>query len=214
MGFSCMIYEFALAQTLSLLLGQTAVRYPITIGLYTAALGFGSLCFNYIYKNTKVLILKLIKIEILITIISCSAFILLFLCDFIFKSEWLNTTLIFETIVMQSLTHLLVFIIGFLSGVELPLLMEMGEEYKAISSIRILAGDYFGTLLAAVFFPLIFLPNLHLFSIIVIATLLNLTSAVFLYIFYLKKENQKNKAYLFIWPALSMLLLIFFERFF
>jgi spermidine synthase len=209
-----MVYEFALAQTLSLLLGQTTLRYPITIGLYTASLGFGSLLFAGLFKNTKLTVMRLIKVEISIAIISCLAFVFLFLFDFIFKTQWFQTHLPIETMVMPIFTHLLVLLIGFLSGAELPLLMEIAEEHKTLSAIRVLSGDYFGTLLAAILFPLALLPNLHLFSIVVLATFLNLLSAICLYYFFIEKEARLNSVLLFIWPSIGMLLLLCFQGLF
>jgi spermidine synthase len=209
-----MVYEFALAQTLSLLLGQTTLRYPVTIGLYTAALGFGSLGFSRVFKNTKSNLMKLIKIEVGIAVLSCLSFILLFLCDYIFKLDWFQSILPIESISMQILTHLLVLLIGFMAGAELPLLMAICEEKKILSAIRVLSGDYFGTLLAAVLFPLVLLPNLHLFSIIVLATFFNLLSAVLLYYFFTEKNLRPKSPYLFFWPSLSMFLLICLEMLF
>lgn len=211
LGFSCMVYEFALAQTLSLILGQTTLRYPMTIGLYTAALGFGSLFYEKLFATTESYILKLVKVEVTIAVLACFSFVLLFLLDFAFKSNWLLILLPFESMIFSTLAHGLVFIIGFLSGTELPLLMKISEEQKALTPLRVLAADYFGTLAAAVFFPLLLLPYLHLFSIVALATVLNLSSAVVMLAFFTTEFSIKNKITYFLWPLVGIIILLSLE---
>lgn len=206
-----MVYELALAQTLSLILGQTTLRYPMTIGLYTAALGFGSLLYEKIYPSISSSILKLVKIEITIAILACFSFFFLFLLDYAFKLNAFPALLTYENILFNILSHCLVFIIGFLSGTELPLLMKISEEQKALTPLRVLAADYFGTLAAAVFFPLLLLPYLHLFSIIVLATILNLSSAIVMLFFFTSDFSIKNKVFYFLWPTIGIIILLSLE---
>lgn len=206
-----MVYELALAQTLSLILGQTTLRYPTTIGLYTAALGFGSLLYEKIFPSLSSSILKLVKIEITIAILACFSFFFLFLLDYAFKLNAFPVLLPYESILFNILSHSLVFIIGFLSGTELPLLMKISEEQKALTPLRVLAADYFGTLAAAVFFPLLFLPYLHLFSIIVLATILNLSSAIVMLFFFTSDFSIKNKVFYFLWPTIGIIILLSLE---
>lgn len=212
LGFSCMIYELALAQTLSLILGQTTLRYPMTIGLYTAALGFGSLFYEKLYPSTPSSILKLVKVEVTIAVLACFSFSFLFLLDFAFKLNWLPALLPFESTIFSTLAHGLVFIIGFLSGTELPLLMKISEEKCSLTPLRVLAADYFGTLLAAVFFPLLLLPYLHLFSIVVLATILNISSAAVMIVFFTTEFTFKNKMTYFFWPLVGVITLLSLER--
>jgi len=191
MGMSCMIYEFALAQTLSLLLGHSTMRYQLTIGLYAASLGFGSLFYKKILnhlsltphdQNSRFLwnVQSLIFIEILISIISSATFGILFLLD-----RQVNSLL------MEVLSHLVIILIGFLNGVELPLLMEMSEDKQILLPSRVLAADYLGTLLGAILFPLVLLPQWHLFSIVAGATMINLFSAILLQRSFLKDLTFK-----------------------
>lgn len=196
MGMSCMVYEFALAQTLSLLLGHSAMRYQLTIGLYAASLGFGSLFYkkilNQFIKRVKKSdaemqnVQSLIFIEILISIISSVTFGLLFLFD-----RHVNSFL------MEVLSHLVIILIGFLNGVELPLLMEVSEDKQILLPSRVLAADYLGTLLGAILFPLVLLPQWHLFSIVASATIVNLLSAILLQRSFLKNlpDNWQTLMY-------------------
>jgi spermidine synthase len=207
-----MIYEFALAQTLSLILGHSALRYPIAIGIYKAALGFGSLFFEKLFPSVESNVLRLVKIELVISIVACLSMVFLFLINSLFVNGWVSVGEIYEKTILISLTHGLVFVIGVLSGAELPILMQMSEENRLLSSAKVLSADYFGTLIAAVIFPLILLPNIHLFSIVIMATVVNLASA-FLIIKVFGKENLiiKNKLKLFLWPTFSILLLFSLE---
>lgn len=211
LGFSCMVYELALAQTLSLILGQTTLRYPMTIGLYTAALGFGSLFYEKIHSNISSSVIKLVKIEINIALFACFSFFFLFLLDYVFKLNQLTFLLSYESTLFNILSHGLVFIIGFLSGAELPLLMKISEEHKILTPLRLLTADYFGTLAAAVLFPLLLLPSMHLFSIIVLATILNLSSAVVMMFFFTSEFSLKNKIFYFLWPLLGIAILLSLE---
>ena len=45
-SFCSIVYELLLAQTLSTVLGNTVVRYSLTIGFYLAAKGIGAMLCN------------------------------------------------------------------------------------------------------------------------------------------------------------------------
>lgn len=168
-AFSGMIYELGLAQIQSAILGGTAVRYAITIGLFTAALGIGALAFEALIKKYSFEKLFLIVQTALAWVGLLSPFLLIHA----------NT----DSIISNNLPSIA---IGFLSGIELPLLMSLSTEKNR--SI-VIAFDYLGMFAATLFFPLLLLPKIGVIGTISIASMLNAILAIFL----LKTEVFKLK---------------------
>src|SRR5690606_234099 len=115
-----LFYELVLAQTLSAILGDTAHRYNVTIGLYIASMGIGAL----IYEKLKLVNLRpaLIRVEVILALVGGFAPLLSLMWDNALRDSgstgaWL----------ISSGLHFLIILIGLLSGLELPLLMDMGE---------------------------------------------------------------------------------------
>ncbi len=74
-AFCSIVYELLMAQTLSLLTGNSVLRYSTTIGLYLASLGLGAfLCTN---KRLVRPVETLWKVEILLSLIGGAAVVLL-----------------------------------------------------------------------------------------------------------------------------------------
>ena len=74
-AFCSIVYELLMAQTLSLLTGNSVLRYSTTIGLYLASLGLGAfLCTN---KRLVRSVETLWKVEILLSLIGGAAVVLL-----------------------------------------------------------------------------------------------------------------------------------------
>ena len=81
-------------------------------------------------------------------------------------------------------------LIGFLSGIELPLLMDIFNNNNNSYSGLILALDFFGTFLGTILFPLILIPYFNFIQIPAIIGCLNLSS---LFIIIFKSNNIKFK---------------------
>lgn len=187
------LYELLLAQALSTTMGNTALRYNTTIGLYIAAMGFGALLYKKFIRRD--ILEEFVKIELLLSIIGGVAPILALVFDYSFNkiatstgvsffSNWIQTPLF-------TINHLLIIAIGFLSGLELPLLIDMGKRFDRKKASFVLAYDYFGTLIGAIIFPIIILPQLHLFTIGYVVSAINIVVALFVMI----KFNIKNNKY-------------------
>ena len=177
-----------MAQTLSALMGNTVLRYSVTIGIYLASLGIGAmLCKKGDEQNSTN---RLIRIEIWLSTIGGLA--VLMLCSFDVAQRFLGTINLFSSqgfggtlpkFLFFVLCHLIIVIIGILSGFEIPLLIALGEAKKPNSMNVVLGVDYFGSLLGAVLFPLILLPQLGLFAVSYLTGLLNAAACVLLLIF-------------------------------
>ena len=191
------LYELLLAQTLSTTMGNTALRYNTTIGLYIAAMGFGALLYKKFIKQD--VLEEFIKIELLLSLIGGVAPIMALVFDYSFNqiangsgvsffSNWIQFPLF-------TLNHLLIVAIGFLSGLELPLLINMGKRFDKKKGSFVLAYDYFGTLIGAILFPIAILPQLDIFTIGYVVSIMNIVMA-FTVMTKLKVKNNKYKIFI------------------
>lgn len=201
------LYEFLLAQSISTTMGNTALRYNLTIGLFIASMGFGALLYKKIIS--KEYFKEFIKIELLLSLIGGVAPVLVLIIDYLFNHFSRSTGISFFSNWIQAslftLNHLLIVAIGFLSGLELPLLMDMSKQFKATKGHLVLAFDYLGTLLGAILFPIFILPSLHLFTIGYVVSLINILVAFFV----MNKMKINNKSYkLITWAMLIVWILI------
>ncbi|MBY0413529.1 MAG: S-adenosylmethionine decarboxylase [Bdellovibrionales bacterium] len=188
------LYELLLAQALSTTMGNTALRYNTTIGLYIAAMGFGALLYKKFVRFD--VFSEFIRLELLLSIIGGVAPILALVFDYSFNklshasgmsffSNWIQFPLF-------TANHLLIIGIGFLSGLELPLLIDMGKALDKKKGSFVLAYDYFGTLIGAILFPIVILPQLHIFTVGYVVSLMNLLVAGLVMV-RLKVENSLYK---------------------
>lgn len=203
------LYELLLAQALSTTMGNTALRYNTTIGLYIAAMGFGALLYKRFIK--KDVLVEFVKIELILSFIGGIAPILVLMSDYFFNFMARGTGVSFFSNWIQgplfTFNHLLIVLIGFLSGLELPLLIDMGKKFDKRKGNFVLAYDYFGTLIGAILFPIIILPQLHIFTIGYVVSAMNIIVALFVMI-KLKIDNKLYKALIIFMLILwSMLIL-------
>ena len=203
------LYELLLAQTLSTTMGNTALRYNTTIGLYIAAMGFGALLYKKFIKRD--VLEEFIKIELILSLIGGAAPILALVFDFSFNkiangngisffSNWIQMPLF-------TMNHLLIIGIGFLSGLELPLLIDMGKKFDKRKGSFVLAYDYFGTLIGAVLFPIVIIPQLHIFTIGYVVSIMNIVMA-FAVMSRFKVKNNKYKVFIVLMLIMWILLLL------
>lgn len=186
------LYELLLAQSLSSIMGNTILRYNMTIGLYVAAMGFGAIVYNKIKHSN--IDKTLLLVEFFLALIGFLAPVLVLIFDrvmFNFSNSW---TIPYYSDKVQTpifiFNHFLIIAIGFLSGFELPLLMDVFKKFSQKSSLGILGLDYVGTLLGAISFPVLILPYFSIFQIAAIVAIMNLSGAVFLGLFIAEKKNK------------------------
>ena len=183
-SYCSLLYELLLAHTMGLLFGDTVIQYSLTIGIYLFSLGIGS----FLTDRLKHVRRSLFWVEIALSIIgSLAAIVLLFNQDFILLSKLFGMGL--PLWIVNAIFYLPVLIIGILSGMEIPLFYRIAEGSSDLS--RVLAYDYFGSLVAAVLFPLVLLPAFGMVSVGIITGLLNLAIALCL----LYKSNLRKILY-------------------
>lgn len=146
------VYELLLGQTLSAFLGNTILRYSVTIGLYMSSMGFGALFLPRRFSEKP--ILGLLKVEFALSLIgSLSVFFLLAIYS-----------LGAEGLLFSACAHGLIILIGLLTGFELPLLVIIGNSQREDSESRVLGVDYLGAFAGTLLFAFLFYPRLGIIA--------------------------------------------------
>lgn len=161
-----LIYELLAGTIASYLLGDSVTQFSTIIGTYLFAMGMGSWCSRYVKRNELRLF---IRVEILVALLggwSAAGLFLLF-------------PLVEQ---FRPILYGLVFVIGFLVGLEIPLLMRILRDRFDFSETvsNVLTFDYVGALAASLLFPLLLVPHLGLIRTGLMFGLLNVGVALLL----------------------------------
>lgn len=185
-AFCSIIYELLYAELLTVLYGGSVARYSIVIGLYLLSLGAGSFCFKYIgnkYFKT------LVFVELFLAFFSFSSlFFMIYVAGF------------FPEIGIY-INHIPVLVVGFLSGLEIPLLASSFPKSKSSFS-DVLGFDYVGSLLGTILYALFLYPVFGLIKTMIFVAFLNFIVAFFIELYY-------KKSVLFFKLFLLILLFVF-----
>jgi len=157
-----MLYELMIAQLLSVSLGGTLLQYSLTIGIFTLALGLTSLFYPRIplTLKTPTAFLALQLVTIFFAFFSYCALVIAF------RSGLHSPAALFYSAPL---------LIGLLTGLELPLLLE-GQEHEHKAAL--IAADYLGMFLATLAFPLWLLPTAGPLGAALLGTSLNALAAL------------------------------------
>src|SRR5215470_3834255 len=143
-----LVYELLAGTLASYVLGDSVTQFSIIIGVYLSALGVGSWLSRFVESG---LAHRFIEVELGVAILGGASAPLLFLS--FAKLSYFHIVL-----------YAIVFAIGVLVGLELPLLMRILKdnlEFKELVS-RVLTFDYIGALVASLLFPIFLVPKLGL----------------------------------------------------
>jgi spermidine synthase len=143
-----LIYELLAATVSSYVLGDSVTQFSLIIGIYLFAMGVGSWLSGFIEFEIAE---KFVDIELAVAVIGGFSAPLLFLTF---------SSVSYFGVILYSM----VFLIGVLVGLEIPLLMRILKDeldFKHLVS-RVLALDYVGALVAALMFPIFLVPRLGL----------------------------------------------------
>jgi spermidine synthase len=154
-----LIYELLAATVSSYVLGDSVTQFSLVIGIYLSAMGVGSWLSGFLDKN---LAKRFVEIELAVAVLGGFSAPLLFLT---FASvSYFNIIL-----------YGVVFFIGALVGLEIPLLMRILKDELDFKKLvaRVLALDYAGALVASLLFPIFFVPKLGLTRTSLIFGMLN-----------------------------------------
>ena len=169
-----MVYELLLAQALTSLLGNTLLRYSITIGFYIFALGLGALWVDL--RPPPDPYRQLIRVEVFLSVLGLACVPLAFLWDavaqLVASGAAVSMTHILPSTVNQIGLYGLIVVIGVASGFEIPLLTACTKSGERAET-AVLAVDYIGTFAGAILFPLVLYPFLGLVATAALTAMLN-----------------------------------------
>lgn len=154
-----LVYELLAGTLASYVLGDSVTQFSLIIGIYLSAMGAGAWLSRFVGSS---LARCFIEVELGVALLGGCSAPLLFLSF---------AQLDFFRIVLFGM----VFVIGTLVGLELPLLMRILRdqlEFKELVS-RVLTFDYVGALAASLLFPLFCVPQLGLVRTSLLFGLLN-----------------------------------------
>ena len=183
-----LLYELLIAQTVSLLAGNTVVWYSLTVGVYLGAMGLGAALLRARSEGNDWA--RLFNVELMLSMVGAGAVLLIHLAHslhlFLSPSQGGPGLFIFFGV---SLT--LTVLVGLLSGIELPLLIRIGNDIVMGGKLtnRVLGWDYIGALVAGVAFPLALVPFLSLPIIGFATALTNLSVAAYVVRKYVPRDS-------------------------
>jgi spermidine synthase len=154
-----LVYELLAGTLASYVLGDSVTQFSLIIGIYLFALGVGAWLSRFIETG---LARKFIEVELGVALLGGASAPLLFLS--FGRLSYFHVVL-----------YGVVFAVGVLVGLELPLLMRILKDvldFKELVS-RVLTFDYVGALIASLLFPLFFVPKLGLVRTSLVFGLLN-----------------------------------------
>ena len=143
-----LVYELLAGTLASYVLGDSVTQFSLIIGIYLFAMGVGSWLSRFFDSG---LARRFIEVELGVAVLGGFSAPLLFLS--FARISYFYVVLYF-----------VVFAIGVLVGLEIPLLMRILKDnlnFKDLVS-RVLAFDYIGALVASLLFPVLLVPRLGL----------------------------------------------------
>lgn len=143
---SGLVYELIAGTMASYVLGDSVAQFSFVIGLYLFAMGVGSYLSKFLESR---LLERFVEVELSIALVGgASAPILM--------------TLYTSYGAFRAGLYLIVFVVGTLVGLEIPLLIRLLEFQLDLKDLvaRVLSLDYVGALIASLIFPLLLLPQL------------------------------------------------------
>lgn len=154
-----LVYELLAGTLASYLIGDSVTQFSLVIGVYLSALGVGAWVSRFV---TDGIARCFIEVELGVALLGGLSAPILF-ATFAWGESF--------SVVLFSL----VFAIGVLVGLELPLLMRILREHLDFEDLisRVLAFDYIGALIASLMFPMFLVPRLGLVRTSLLCGLLN-----------------------------------------
>ncbi|MGI5844881.1 MAG: polyamine aminopropyltransferase [Candidatus Xenobium sp.] len=189
-----LVYELLAGTLASYLLGDSVLQFSTVIGTYLFAMGVGSWFSKFVVRG---LLARFIQLQIMVGLLGGLSAPLLFL-TFGHASAG----------AFRLLLYLVVFLLGMLVGLEIPLILRILKdrlEFRDLVS-QVLALDYIGALLASVLFPMVLVPYLGLIRTACFFGLINV--AVALVFLHTMRSQVASRAWLGIQAGLAALVLV------
>ncbi|MBT8100537.1 MAG: hypothetical protein KJO82_12340 [Gammaproteobacteria bacterium] len=168
LAFCSIVYELLLGQTLSAFLGNTVLRYSVTIGLYMMSLGIGSMIAEGRFVRHPVT--SLLRVEMALTVVGGGCVVFLFYVNAIGVPP----------VMLSVIAHALIIVIGVLSGFEIPLLISLKNRKAENRDNAIIGVNYLGAFLGTIVFAFVLYPFVGLVPTAFMVAFLNAIVGVLL----------------------------------
>ncbi|MDX2301205.1 MAG: polyamine aminopropyltransferase [Microscillaceae bacterium] len=147
-GLSGIVSEYILSTLASYFIGDSILQWTLVLSFMLFSMGLGSRLSQYIQGR---LLEKFILIEFILSLlVSFSALLIYVIAAY--------------TIYFGLIIYLMSILIGFLIGLEIPLVTRLNEAYQSlrVNIASVMENDYYGSLLGGLFFAFVGLPWLGL----------------------------------------------------
>ncbi|MBF0442529.1 MAG: hypothetical protein HQK54_11540 [Oligoflexales bacterium] len=185
LGALCAIsYELMLAQTLTSVKGSSIQMFSITIGLTIFSLGMGAF---YAHVNpSRRPFRDLLVLEFSLSIIGGISSPLILLAN---RAAVSFHDSFYAGLFGDAFIYFVIVLIGFMSGLELPILYAVGKIWHSSSNLgKLLSIDYFASFCGTLVFPLCLYPRL---GIIGTSFLLGFVNLIVALMFSLHAEKRR-----------------------
>ncbi|MDC3412648.1 polyamine aminopropyltransferase [Aquibacillus sp. 3ASR75-11] len=190
------IFEVLFGALGSYILGDGVKQYTLTISLFLTGMGVGASLSEKVMKN---LVIAFVYIEFLVALIGgFSSFTMFGITAF----SPAGTDALF--------LYMITFVIGALTGVELPILIRKANEIGVSlhrSTARVLFSDYAGGLIGGLLFVFFLRPQLGMVKTAFFVGLINLTVAL-LILWFFRQEIKRKGIHFLIGIVIGILLII------
>ncbi|WP_232826482.1 polyamine aminopropyltransferase [Lewinella sp. IMCC34183] len=196
-GLCSIVYELLISTTSAYFLGDSVRQFSLTIGIYMFAMGVGSFLTRYVEGRE---LEAFVRAEVLLGLLGGLSVPLLY---FLFR---------FQTNDQYQWTMLaIVFAIGCLTGVEIPLLARVMKTYFPLREnlANVLGFDYLGALGATLLFPFLLLPFVGLYSSSLIFGGVNLLLGAGVCWFFRAQLSARRRRSVYLWTGGGLLLFAF-----
>ena len=162
-----------------MLAGNLVVWYAVTVGVYLAAMGIGALLYDRWLQGSRWR--SLFQVEIALTVVGALAVPVVHFAHAVHLFLYFNDFDISGSVLFFTVCFLTIFVVGLLTGLELPLLIRLGNDLSPARRVtnRVLGFDYLGALAGGLLFPLVLLPYQELLTIGLVTANANLCVAAF-----------------------------------
>jgi spermidine synthase len=196
LAFCSIVYELLLGQTLSAFLGNTVLRYSVTIGLYMMSLGIGSMIAEGRFVKRPVT--SLLRVELLLTLVGGSSVVFLFFVN----------ALGVPPLVLSVIAHALIIVIGILSGFEIPLMISLKNFEAENKDNAIIGVNYLGAFLGTMVFAFVLYPFVGLVPTAFFVAFLNAIVGVLLLTQAKYVDEAEQRQYRVLLGIIATLMLI------
>lgn len=183
LAFCSIVYELLLGQVLSAFLGNTVLRYSVTIGLYLLAMGIGAMLVRERLQRSPVVSLQIV--ELALAVLGGYSLCLMFFAN------WIGA----PGFIISGLAHGLIIVIGILTGAEIPLLFSIRNIEKPDSEQNVLGVDYIGAFLGTLVFAFYLYPVVGLVKAALMVATLNAVIGVSLALQRSKVSEQHRPVF-------------------